>query len=123
MMRIKGLAEARERLRLLAPASAASTALRECAARLEEAVRVGLSHRPGEEHAMPWLRTGALHDSISTDGDDARLIVGSDDPVAPAQELGTATIPPRSFLAATAAAASPEIAERIAEAIRGSGVR
>jgi hypothetical protein len=47
----------------------------------------------------PLLRTGELRDSIKymIDGND--LAIGSDDPIAEYQELGTVKIPPRSFLA------------------------
>jgi hypothetical protein len=55
----------------------------------------------------PLLRTGELRDSISAmvemhGPDRGRAVVGSDSDIAVWQELGTRSIPPRSFLAASA---------------------
>ena len=72
----------------------------------------------------PLLRTGALQASLtwSLDTEKMELRVGSSDPVAIWQELGTATIPPRSFLARAAIEQEQEIrdliAGEIAKAIR-----
>jgi phage gpG-like protein len=51
----------------------------------------------------PLLETGELRDSIQFSvKDDSTAYVGSNDPVALYQELGTSRIPPRSFLAGAA---------------------
>lgn len=61
----------------------------------------------------PLLRTGELRDSIQhyVDEESRTAYVGSNNPIAKWQELGTSTIPPRSFLAAAAAVKGKEIAE------------
>lgn len=64
----------------------------------------------------PLLREGDLRDSIEFQADGDQAAVGSDDPVAEYQELGTSTIPPRSFLASSAAEQSDRIAALIGTA-------
>lgn len=61
----------------------------------------------------PLLRTGELRDSIQhyVDEDRGVAYVGSNNPIAAYQELGTATIPPRSFLGGAARAKQAEIVE------------
>lgn len=121
MTLVRGLSEALARLDRLAPASAATQALRSAAAQLEASIHSALSHHPGEEHTMPWERTGVLHDSVSTTTDGSRIVIGSDDPVAVLQELGTRTIPPRPFLATIAAASVDGIVEQVTGAVRQGG--
>lgn len=55
----------------------------------------------------PLLRTGELRESIERHVGKHEAVIGSDSAVAVAQELGTTTIPPRSFLGAAGAASLP----------------
>jgi phage gpG-like protein len=66
----------------------------------------------------PLLRTGQLRDSIghTVDGS-TRATVGSNEDVAVYQELGTATIPPRSFLLSTAMHEHDKILHIIGETV------
>jgi phage gpG-like protein len=93
------------------------TALSAQAQRMADAVRTGLAGTPGGEHAAPWERSGALHDSIGSVADAAGAVVGSADPVARYQELGTARIPPRPFLAPVGAAEGADAATAVGEAV------
>jgi hypothetical protein len=65
----------------------------------------------GFKTPAPLLRTGALRDSIqwTTSASGMEGAVGSDSPVAVAQELGTARIPPRSFLVSSAISSEDKI--------------
>ena len=92
-------------------------ALEAAASQLEAAVKQELSHLPGADHATPWLRTGELRDSIAHIADEQSACVGSDDPAAVYQELGTRSDPPRPFLAPAAAAAAEDIAHAVAAAV------
>lgn len=69
----------------------------------------------------PLLRTGAMRASIeyrvSVGQHHGDAMIGSDSPVAVAQELGTRTIPPRSFLGSAASRNARMIA-----ALLGQGV-
>lgn len=76
----------------------------------EERARLGF--HPNE----PLLRTGELRESIETTApvDEGRAVcgyVGSKDPVAKFQELGTRNIPPRPFLTGACVAKEKEIRE------------
>ena len=79
---------------------------------LAEATRADRA-RQGYPENEPLLRTGEMRDSIGH----TILIpgklgeVGSNNPIAVYQELGTATIPARSFLAGAAAAKGQECAD------------
>lgn len=72
--------------------------------------------RLGFDTPAPLLRTGELRDSIDYSVEPVAkgvaITLGSDDPVAAYQELGTATIPPRPFLS-TAQLESVESASKI----------
>jgi phage gpG-like protein len=57
----------------------------------------------------PLLRDGTLRDSINYTVNDNEGCVGSDDPVAVFQELGTSRIPPRSFLVSSAISSEDRI--------------
>jgi hypothetical protein len=57
----------------------------------------------------PLLRTGEMRDSIQYTVHGLQGAVGSDSPVAVAQELGTSHIPPRSFLVSSAIASEDRI--------------
>ncbi len=71
----------------------------------------------------PLLRTGDLRDSIKSETDGNRGIVGSTSKIALYQEIGTAggahggPIPPRSFLASTGAETAPEVVAAVSAAL------
>lgn len=71
----------------------------------------------------PLLRTGHLRDSIGRRVGDREAVIGSDEPVAVFQELGTRTIPPRSFLGGAAVRKTDEVVAilggRVVAALRG----
>lgn len=117
MSLVIGLRKADKRLARLNIADAITEALRVATADLEARVADVLSELPGREHSIPWLRSGALRASIGHEVDGAVGVVGSTSDVAVDQELGTSTVPPRSFLASTAAGAAADIAASVAGAI------
>lgn len=124
MLRITGLRELAERLARLRPDEEAAAALDGAASRLAEAVRARLSAPPGSAHDAPWRRTGALQASIGHVSDGLAAAVGSASPVAAAQELGTSRLPPRPFLAPTAAehgaGLAGQVGGAVADALRGA---
>lgn len=71
--------------------------------------------REGFKTPAPLLRTGEMRDLIQHTVHGNEGCVGSDDPVALWQELGTSKIPPRSFLVSSAIASIDRI-ERVAGA-------
>jgi hypothetical protein len=99
-----------------AASEAARAALAAEAASLAGAVASVLADPPGGDHRVPWRRTGALHDSIGDAAEGERATVGSTDPAAVDQELGTRSIPPRPFLAPVAAAVALDAASRVGAA-------
>ncbi|MEO8716064.1 MAG: hypothetical protein ABI369_13725 [Acetobacteraceae bacterium] len=117
---MRGLAEALHRIDCLDIREARRTALEQAAARIEAAVKLSLSHRPGEDHASPWLRMGELRGGIAHQSDDDAAVIGSSDPIAIYQELGTPSVPPRPFLSSTAAAEAEGIVHEIADTIRAA---
>lgn len=117
-LEIKGLTELRERLERLRAEQVMARALAEQAERVAEAVREGLSNPPGGgEHDRPWLQSGSLRDSIGAQSDGPNAAVGSSDPAAAPQEMGTSRMPPRPFLAPVAASMGEEVARGVAEAV------
>ncbi len=94
-----------------------TTALEAAATRIADAIRAELATPPGGPHDHPWQRTGALQSSIAQTVTGLTVQVGSNDPAAAPQEHGTATIPPRPFLAPVAAAAGGPVAHDIATAL------
>ena len=99
-------------------------ALAEQAARMATRVREGLSEQPGAAgHNEPWLQSGALRDSVGAEADGLQAVVGSSDPAAVPQEMGTAHMPTRPFLAPVAAGMGEGVARavgaRVAAALRG----
>jgi hypothetical protein len=65
--------------------------------------------REGYKTPAPLLREGSLRDSIEYTVHGHEGSVGSNDPVAVYQELGTSHIPPRSFLVSSAIASEDKI--------------
>ena len=63
----------------------------------------------GFKTPAPLLRTGTLRDSIEYTVHGNQGWVGSDNPVAVFQELGTSRIPPRSFLVSAAISSEDKI--------------
>ena len=114
---IAGLDRLRAALAELDTDSVARAALSSGASMIADVVRESLNHSPGSDHATPWRQTGTLHDSIGVTAMDDRAVVGSSDPVAVDQELGTRTDPPRPFLAPAAAEAAPALAETVGSAV------
>jgi len=74
----------------------------------------------------PLLREGDLRDSIEHKVEGHTAYVGSDSPIAEYQELGTAHIPPRSFLAGALIRKEREVVDEIGRnfvgALIGRGV-
>lgn len=117
-MRITGLNELRERLERLRPDEVMARALTEQAARMAARVREGLSEPPGGSgHDEPWLQSGALRSSVGSQADGLQAAVGSSDAAAVPQELGTAHMLARPFLAPVAAG----MGEEVARAVGGRG--
>lgn len=87
------------------------------AAHLADAVRANLATPPGGPHDHPWRQTGALQASIEHQADGLTAQIGTSHPAAAAQELGTATIPPRPYLAPAADALAEPIAQQVGQAI------
>ena len=74
--------------------------------------------RKGYTANDPLLRSGALFASISHEVGEVEAVVGSDDPVALWQEVGTTTnIPERSFLGGAAAEKADEVALLVGEGV------
>lgn len=61
----------------------------------------------------PLLRTGEMRDSIQHKASDTEVHIGSDNPKAEWQELGTRRIPPRSFLMGAAIHKAHEVVDAI----------
>lgn len=117
-LEIKGLKEWRERLARVRAQEVMSRALAEQAERVAEAVRDGLSDPPGGgEHDRPWLRSGNLRNSIGAQADGLNAVIGSSDPAAAPQEMGTSKMPARPFLAPVAASMGEEVARAVGEAV------
>lgn len=113
MIAVTGLAEVLARLRAADPAGAMASALDGQAAALASGVRDALGTPPGGAHGQPWRQTGALQASIGHAAAGLQAAVGSSDPAAAPQELGTVHVPPRPFLAPVAAAGGAGVAEII----------
>ena len=65
----------------------------------------------------PLLRTGALRDSISHHVETFEAQIGSNSDIAVYQELGTRSMPPRSFLGATGIEEAPKVVAIISAGI------
>ena len=126
VLKITGLNELRERLERLRAKEVMARALAEQANRMAARVRDGLSEPPGAGHDEPWLRSGMLRDSVGAEADGLQAVVGSSDPAAVPQEMGTAHMPARPFLAPVAAEVGEEVARavgaRVAAALRGDSM-
>lgn len=116
-MRVDGLQGLADRLARLDLTATEHAALEQAAGVLQDAVRQNLSHRPGDPHDTPWLRSGALRRSITHTLRGTEAVIGSADPVAVDQECGTRTDPPRPFLAPAAATGADGLVTGIAAAV------
>jgi len=117
-LKISGLNELRERLERLRPEEVMARALAEQAQRMAARVRERLSETPGAAgHDEPWLQSGALRDSVGAQADGLQAVVGSSDPAAVPQELGTAHMPARPFLVPVAAGMGEEVARAVGAAV------
>ena len=117
MISIEGLRRLTDALARLDLEAAEKESLSAAAAQIESAVKQALSHRPGEDHSAPWLRTGALRDSISHAAGAREAAIGSNSPIAVYQEMGTRSAPPRPFLAPTAARCGEDAARTVGDAV------
>jgi phage gpG-like protein len=117
MIKITGLRALSDRLARLDINAVQQAAMQSAATTLQDAVQQTLSGLPGGDHSIPWRQTGALRDSIVHQSDSSTAIVGSSNPVAVHQELGTGKIPPRPFFSPTATAHAPELALNISGSI------
>ena len=124
MISVDGLHALYQTLGRLRKGDFGASVLDDAAHALQSAVKARLSHLPGEQHDAPWLRTGALRRSIDVDIEADEAVIGSNDPAAPAQELGTRRDPPRPFFAPVAAESATEtvglVANRLAALLRGA---
>lgn len=117
LLGISGLAEAIARLRDADPPGVMAAALEGQAALMARAVQDGLGNSPGGGHDRPWLETGALRASIGHQANGLQAVIGSSDPAAAPQEMGTMHLPPRPFLAPVAAAMGEGVAETVRAAV------
>lgn len=117
MIGVAGLAEAIARLRDAEVAGVMGVVLEAQAGLMAEAVRAGLGTAPGGDHTRPWLRTGALRESVAHGSEGLRAVVGSSDKAAAPQEMGTVHLPPRPFLQPVAAAMGAGVAEAVGSAV------
>ena len=122
MITLSGLAA---RLGQVAMGDLLRTAAQEAAETLAEGVRERLSAPPGGAHDAPWLQSGRLRDSIGVvvaEGDEVWAAIGSNNPAAAPQELGTVHMPARPFLAPVAAEKGGLVAEGVRDVVaRGFG--
>jgi phage gpG-like protein len=120
MTLVRGLRQAKHQLAIVDIPAVATCALEAAAQDLEAKVRDLLSQTPGQDHSVPWLRTGTLRASIGHNTDGNVAVVGSTSDIAVDQELGTRTNSPRSFLAATASAEADGVIALIVNALAQS---
>jgi len=113
--RLRKLIDALGRLDL---PSVAHQAMLKAAEDMRDAVQQSLSQPPGGPHDAPWEITGALRDSIGVRQDGDTVRIGSTDPVAAYQELGTVHLPPRPFLGPVAVAEGEGAAHAVGTAVR-----
>ena len=76
--------------------------------------------RQGYSEDDPLLRTGALRDSIGHTVKDSEAQVGSNSDIAVYQELGTTSVPPRSFLGGALADKLADVRKIIGEEAVGA---
>ena len=93
------------------------TKVEEYAAFLCADIKENLSNVPGDDHREPWKRTGHLEESIFYSVVGLVATIGSIDPAAKPQELGTARVPPRPFVAPVAATAGKAITDDIGRTV------
>ena len=117
MIGVAGLRELIARLRDADAAGTMASALEVQAGLMAEAVREGLSTPPGGDHARPWVQSGALQASIGHGAAGLQAVVGSSDPAAAPQEMGTVHLAPRPFLGPVAAVRGGGVAEAVGAAV------
>ena len=117
VIEVLGLAKAFAALRDADVEGTMATMLAGQAEALAGAVQEALGTPPGGDHGQPWVQTGALQGSIGYRVEGLQAAVGSSDPAAAPQELGTVRLPPRPFLSPAGAAAAPEIAAAVGMAV------
>ena len=117
MIGITGLAAFQARLDALALDAAIARGLGQAAEHIGARVRAALNTPPGGSHTMPWRRSGARRDSITATATDTGAVVASGADVAVYQELGTAHISPRPFMAPVAAEQADAAARALAAEI------
>lgn len=110
-------AQAASVLAALPIAETLAAAVQAAASRFADAIRSELGEPPGGLHAAPWRQTGALQASVGVSVDGLAAQIGSNDPAAAPQELGTAHAPPRPFVAPAAIALAEPVAHGIAAAL------
>jgi hypothetical protein len=116
---ISGLAAADRKMKTLLHSLNLEGQLEQSCVSLVKEIKHSLSLPAGSaDHSTPWRRSGTLHASISHNVEQGVAVVGSTDPIAVDQELGTNKIPPRPFLAPAAAIEAPEIALRVLDHVR-----
>lgn len=112
---ITGRRELERTLQLVLQVARPSEALARLAEELRVSVMELLSHEVGSDHTTPWLRTGALRESITSRSSETEAVVGSNNPVAVHQEFGTGRIPPRPFFSAAAGAEADRLVDSLAQ--------
>jgi len=117
LIRVQGLQEVLARLRGADVPGTMAATLETQAGLLADAVRESLGNPPGGDHSRPWEQTGALQASIGHQAMGLEAVVGSSDPAAAPQELGTVRVAPRPFLQPAAAAKGPEVADAVGLAV------
>jgi phage gpG-like protein len=111
------LSEFTRRLATLNLEALANAALAAQAETIGNQLRAALSTTPGGPHDHPWLRTGALRDSIEVQAEGPEALIGSASKVAFWHEHGTSELPPRPTFAPIAAGASEPAAHEVARAV------
>ena len=95
----------------------ARAALRDAAEGMAGRVRDLLAVREDGAHVQPWMRSGALRESIGVAAEGDVAVIGSTSLVAVAQECGTERVPPRPFLGAVAVLDGGAVAEAVGAAV------
>lgn len=114
---MRGLAAWRARLEGVHVEAVMAAALAREAEGVAAEVRAGLGEAPGAAHERPWVRSGALQESIGVAAEGLVAVVGSSDVAAVPQEMGTRVVPARAFLAPVGAAWGERVANGVGAAV------